>query len=56
MVLLKELQMKVFVKIGFFVLALLFSQNLFAQENNRDNNDLLNYYATEFFQWSYDGR
>jgi hypothetical protein len=42
--------MKVFIKIGFLALILLFSQNLFAQENN----DLVNYYSTELFQWSYD--
>ena len=46
--------MKVSIKIGFFALALLFSQNLIAQENNQENNDLLKYYGTEFFQWSYD--
>jgi len=46
--------MKAFVKIGFFALALFFSQSLIAQENNQDNNDLLKYYGTEFFQWSYD--
>jgi hypothetical protein len=50
----KEFQMKVFIKIGFFALALLFSQNLIAQENDQENNDLLSYYGTEFFQWSYD--
>jgi len=41
-------------KIGFFSLVLLFSQNLAAQENVQENNNLLNYYGTELFQWSYD--
>jgi hypothetical protein len=41
-------------KIGVFTLVLLFSQNLFAQENIQENNNLLNYYGTELFQWSYD--
>jgi hypothetical protein len=46
--------MKTFVKIGVFVLALLFSQNLIAQETKQEDNDLLRYYGTELFQWSYD--
>jgi hypothetical protein len=46
--------MKAFVKIGFITLVLLFSQNLTAQENTQDNNNLLNFYGTELFQWSYD--
>jgi len=46
--------MKIFIRIGFFTLVLLFSQNLFAQENIQENNNLLNYYSTELFQWSYD--
>jgi hypothetical protein len=54
MILKKEFQMKTFIKIGFFALALLFSQNLFAQEDIQENNTLLNYYGTELFQWSYD--
>jgi hypothetical protein len=50
----KEFKMKAFIKIGFFSLVLLFSQNLAAQESIQENNDLLNYYGTELFQWSYD--
>jgi hypothetical protein len=45
--------MKVFMKVGFFALVLLFSQNLVAQESAQENNDFLNYYNTELFQWSY---
>jgi len=46
--------MKVYIKTGFFALILLFSQNLAAQENVQENSDLLSYYGTELFQWSYD--
>jgi len=46
--------MKTFIKIGFLTLILFFSQNLFAQESNQENNDLVNYFSTELFQWSYD--
>lgn len=50
----KETKMKLFIKIGFFALVLFFSQNLAAQENAQENNNLLKYYGTELFQWSYD--
>jgi len=45
--------MKVFMKVGFLALVLLFSHNLVAQENTQENNDFLNYYNTELFHWSY---
>jgi len=45
--------MKVFMKVGFLVLVLLFSHNLVAQESAQENNDFLNYYNTELFQWRY---
>jgi hypothetical protein len=35
------------------LLTLVFSGNLIAQENKPANSDLLHYYDTELFQWSY---
>jgi predicted aldo/keto reductase-like oxidoreductase len=46
--------MKAFSKICFFVvLAILFSGNVAAQEAAQTHNNLLSYYDTELFQWSY---
>jgi hypothetical protein len=45
--------MKTFLKINFLTLALVFSGNLMAQENQQTNNNFLKYYDTELFQWSY---
>jgi len=45
--------MKTFLKIGFLALAVFFSGNLFAQENNETNSDLSNFYNAELFHWSY---
>jgi len=42
-----------FLKIGFFMLAVIFSENLLAQESIQANSNLLNYYNTELFHWSY---
>jgi hypothetical protein len=49
-----ETEMKHLFKIGFLVLALVFSNNLVAQENIQPNDNLLRFYDTELFQWSYD--
>ncbi|MDR2953271.1 MAG: hypothetical protein LBU82_08535 [Treponema sp.] len=46
--------MKTFIMAGFFTLALLFSQNLTAQENIQENINLVNFFNAELFQWSYD--
>lgn len=43
-----------FLKSGFLVLVVLFAQNVIAQEEAPKNIDLLSYYNTELFQWSYD--
>jgi uncharacterized membrane protein len=45
--------MKLVLKIGFLALAISFSNKLVAQETAQTNNDLLHYYDTELFQWSY---
>ncbi|MDR3122891.1 MAG: hypothetical protein LBU16_03820 [Treponema sp.] len=45
--------MKIFQKICFLALALLFSGRLAAQEIMQTDNNLLPYYDTELFQWSY---
>jgi len=42
-----------FLKICFFMLAVIFSGNLLAQESIQANNNLLNYYNAELFHWSY---
>ncbi|MDR2901386.1 MAG: hypothetical protein LBV20_07715 [Treponema sp.] len=48
--------MKSFLKVGFFVLVLflLLANNVAAQEKKSQNNDVLSFYGTELFQWSYD--
>jgi hypothetical protein len=48
-----EDKMKSFLKIGFFMLAVIFSGSLMAQESIQSNSNLLNYYNTELFHWSY---
>ena len=45
--------MKRFMKISFFMLAMIFSGKLMAQESIQANSNLLNYYNTELFHWSY---
>jgi len=45
--------MKSLLKIGFFILAVVFSGNLFAQESIQADGNLLNYYNNELFHWSY---
>jgi hypothetical protein len=45
--------MKVFQKIGFWALAIVFSGNLTAQENTQINGNLLRFYDSELFQWDY---
>jgi hypothetical protein len=46
-------EMKLFSRILFFSLAMIFSGKLAAQEISQTNNNLLSYYDTEFFQWNY---
>jgi hypothetical protein len=46
--------MKIFAKMVFLVLVLLSASNLAAQENSQGNKDLLLFYDSELFQWSYD--
>jgi hypothetical protein len=45
--------MRIVFKIGFLALAITISGKLAAQETTQTNNDLLHYYDTELFQWSY---
>jgi len=45
--------MKLLLKIGFFILAVVFSGNLIAQESIQADSNLPNYYNTELFHWSY---
>lgn len=45
--------MKNLFKIGFFVMALIFSGKLTAQENAATNNHLPLYYDAELFQWNF---
>jgi hypothetical protein len=45
--------MKTLLKISFFILAAILSGNLMAQESTQSNSDLLQYYNTELFHWSY---
>jgi hypothetical protein len=45
--------MKMFSKICFLILAMIFSGKLAAQEIAETNSNLVSYYNTELFQWSY---
>ena len=42
------------IKILFSVIILIFSQNLIAQENLNNDNNLLQFYDNELFHWSYE--
>jgi hypothetical protein len=45
--------MKMSLKIGLLILTMVFSDKLAAQENTQSNNNLLDYYDTELFQWEF---
>ncbi|MDR1220504.1 MAG: hypothetical protein LBK73_12975 [Treponema sp.] len=45
--------MKMILKIGFLALAITFSDKLAAQETTQTSDNLLDYYDTKLFQWSY---
>ena len=45
--------MKMFSKICFLAFVMIFSGELVAQETIQQNNNLMSYYDTELFQWSY---
>ena len=45
--------MKTILRVTIFALAIIFSSNLMAQENNETNYNLLHFYDSELFNWSY---
>jgi hypothetical protein len=45
--------MKTYLKIGFFILTMIFAGNLAAQEAARTDGNLVQYYDSQLFQWSY---